>query len=62
MNIFKKIKLKKFKITCTVTPMDKKAMIRVHVHLILHQKKILLRDDNIREVEISNMFWYVYVK
>lgn len=35
--------------------MDKKAMIRVHVHLILHKKKILLRDDNIREVEISNM-------
>lgn len=37
-------------------------MIRVHVHLILHKKKILLRDDNIREVEISNMFWYMYVK
>lgn len=30
-------------------------MIRVHVHLILHKKKILLRDDNIGEVEISNM-------
>lgn len=32
-------------------------MIRVHVHLILHPKKILLRDDNIREVEISNMIF-----
>lgn len=42
--------------------MDKKAIFKLHVHLILHTKKILLRDDNIREVEISNMFWYVYVK